>query len=266
MTHVPSGYAVIINNSIFEESSKLEPREGSEKDVERMEELFDWLQFKVNIYENKKAAEIKSIFRKYRVDIEHTKFDCFVLFLMSHGFPQGIFGTDRKPVYFQDIREYFTAKNCPSLANKPKLIFVQACRGGKPDTGFVVTDSPDFQAGTTPAREVGSYPPYRPTSLDQAQDYTSPDFEYVVPHDSDFMIAYASSANHAALRNTRTGGWFVTQLYDVMRRYANREDLQSMITRVTGIVSSKQSAKNYMQCPEQIGNLRKKLFFKPKGP
>ncbi|CAB3978180.1 caspase-9 [Paramuricea clavata] len=268
MTHVPCGYAVIINNSDFHPYTKLEQREGSEKDVKTMEELFKWLQFNVDIYENQTAAEIVSIVRKYRVEIDHTNFDCFVLFLMSHGFEDGIFGTDGRRVKLrEEIRKQLTADKCFSLANKPKLIFVQACRGGEADKGFVVSDSPDdqFSVRTTPAQVVNNYPTYTPSNLDVTPDYNPEvDVEYI-PQDSDIIIAYASTAYHAALRHTETGGWFVTQLYEVMRKYAKDEDLQSMITRVTGLVSAKKTRQNLMQCPEQIGNLRKKVFFKPKS-
>ena len=106
---------------------------------------------------------------------------------------------------------------------------------------------------------------YIPSNLDETPDYTPPEVDVMsIPQDSDILIAYASTAYHAALRNKEIGGWFVTHLYDVMRRYAETEDLQSMLTRVNRQVSAKKSAKNWMQCPEQIGNLRKKVFFKPR--
>jgi hypothetical protein len=268
MTHVPCGYAVIINNILFDEDTKLEVREGSDIDVKKMEKLFHWLQFKVEKHENKTAAEIVSIVRKYQVEIDHSKYDCFVLFLMSHGFAHGIYGTDGEKVFIQrDIREHLTADKCYSLAKKPKLIFVQACRGGNPDKPVVVTDSPSPQAGTMPSQEISSQQSYIPANLDHSSDFISPEFQHpevtCVPQDSDIMIAYAATANHAALRNVTTGGWFVSQLYDVMDKYAATEDLQSMMTKVTGKVATRRSARDYMQCPELNGNLRRKVYFKP---
>ena len=267
MTNVPRGYAVIINNFKFDEGTMLEFRKGSEIDVRKMEELFHWLQFKVEVHQNKTAAEIISIVRKYCYEKEHTKFDCFVLFLMSHGSEDAIFGTDRKLVNVRhDIRRYMTADKCFSLANKPKLIFVQACRGEEANQGFVVTESAHHLMGNLPRQEVHNYPAYTPSNLDIAPSFAPPvDVKYI-PQDSDILIFYASTASHAALRHTQEGGWFVMKLYDVMCEYAEKEDLQSMITKVTGQVSMKKTVKNekvYMQCPEQIGNLRKKVFFNP---
>ncbi|XP_028394044.1 caspase-8-like [Dendronephthya gigantea] len=277
MRNVPCGYAVIINNAEFDNTvePKLGSREGSEVDVIRMTELFEWLQFNVAVYINKTADEIESIVRKYGVDIDHNNFDCFVLFLMSHGFEDGIFGSDNKKVFMANIRRQLIADKCYSLANKPKLIFVQACRGGKTDKGFVVTDSPISKGTTKPSQEISgnSNPTSASSNLNQPwnhSQYHIPDIDVqYIPQDADMFITYASTANHAALRNTTTGGWFVTQLYEVFRDNAEKEDLQSMITKVTGHVSSIKhvirNTKDYaMQCPEHTGNLRKKLFFNPK--
>ena len=268
MIHVPCGYAVIINNYEFDEHTKMEVREGSKVDVDKMEKLFHWLQFEVDLYENQTAAEIESIVRKYQVEVDHNNFDCFVLFLMSHGDTEGIFGTDGKEVSIRhNIRSHLTADKCFSLANKPKLIFVQACRGKKADKPFLVTDSPIEPRGTMLAQEMSSRQNCVPTMLEQSPaDYTTSEVDLrYIPQDSDIMIAYAATAEHAALRNVHTGGWFVSQLYDVMRNHAATEDLQSMFTKVVGRVSSrKSSVHNYMQCPEQIGNLRRKVCFKPR--
>ena len=267
MTNVPCGYAVIINNYEFDEATRLEFRYGSDVDVRKMKELFQWLQFEVDVYENRTADQIKSIVRKYCYGKEHTKFDCFVLFLMSHGYADGVFGTDGNLVNVRrDIRKFLTAGECFSLANKPKLIFVQACRGGGADKGFVVIESGHPLVKNAPSQQVSNYPTtYTPSNLDITPGFSPDvDVEYI-PEDSDILISYASTAYHAALRNTYTGGWFVTKLYDVIFEFAKTEDLQSMITRVTReVASQKKVTKNkevYMQCPEQIGNLRKKVFF-----
>ena len=275
MRHVPCGFAVIINNRFEEKATVhgtkilLDVRDGSETDVVRMEELFKWLQFEVVVHEDKTADEIISIVRQYTVGTDHDHYDCFVLFLMSHGFEDGIYGSDGKPVYLRtQIRKYLIADMCCSLANKPKLIFVQACRGQDADKGYVLTDSPS-QAEPAPKQETNSITPYTPSNLDLAPNYNGRINVGYIPQDADIMITYASTANHAAVRNVVTGGWFVTQLYKVMYENAKTEDLQSMITKVTDEVAKERCVgsqmKPLMQCPELTGNLRKKLFFKPKS-
>ena len=54
-----------------------------------------------------------------------------VVVLMSHGNTGYIYGTDGEKVNIKDIQEEFDAKKCPKLTGKPKLFFIQACRGSK---------------------------------------------------------------------------------------------------------------------------------------
>lgn len=296
MNRKPCGFAVIINISKFDEVTKLETREGSDIDVQRMKSLFEWLRFKVEIYINKTADEIMQIIRYYRLDFDHRNFDCFSLFLMSHGFGNtrdgdGIFSRDGKHVHLKKIRENFTSAKCPSLSNKPKLFFVQACRGNAPDQPYFLTDVPSHQTSMIaqiPALDSHSYasttstrfdndpvPSNRTrtlldhpgtfttntsltTSVDNKLGNTSP----CIPLDADFFVAHASTENFAAIRSTITGGWFVSQLDTVIRKYATKEDLQDMLTRVIRNVAARQCDKR-MECPQVNSNLRKKVKFNP---
>ena len=54
-----------------------------------------------------------------------------VVILMSHGDLHGIYGTDEHIVRLTEIQDKFTGRNCPALVDKPKIFFVQACRGRK---------------------------------------------------------------------------------------------------------------------------------------
>jgi len=60
--------------------------------------------------------------------LDHSHYDAFILFMMSHGSNGHIFGNDGNKVNIDnDIASVL--RSCPSLVNKPKLVFVQACRG-----------------------------------------------------------------------------------------------------------------------------------------
>ncbi len=60
----------------------------------------------------------------------HQSFDCFVLAILSHGIEGAIYGVDERVVKIEHITTYFEGRQCPTLAGKPKLFFLQACRGG----------------------------------------------------------------------------------------------------------------------------------------
>lgn len=46
-----------------------------------------------------------------------------------------VFGTDDKPVPIRYLTMYFRASVCKTLADKPKLFFIQACQGEDMQTG-----------------------------------------------------------------------------------------------------------------------------------
>ena len=68
-------------------------------------------------------------------NMDHSKYDCFILAILTHGednsFHGEVYGVDDNPVQIQDIFSLFSNKNCKTLRGKPKIFFLQACRGSK---------------------------------------------------------------------------------------------------------------------------------------
>ena len=61
---------------------------------------------------------------------------CLVLFILTHGEENGIlYGYDKNFTINKHIIEELLPKNCPGLAAKPKLLFLQACQGENTDHG-----------------------------------------------------------------------------------------------------------------------------------
>jgi hypothetical protein len=65
--------------------------------------------------------------------------ECVVLIITSHGETNGIYGTDGKLTKLNDMTDIFSSSQCPELKEKPRLVFVQACRGGKCSYDLFVT-------------------------------------------------------------------------------------------------------------------------------
>lgn len=64
----------------------------------------------------------------------HTDEDCIIIVVLSHGALNGLYARDH--LYHPDILwNHFTADKCPTLAGKPKIFLVQACRGHCFDQG-----------------------------------------------------------------------------------------------------------------------------------
>ena len=131
MTRRPRGIALIIGNEQF---ATLPDRKGNEKDVQHLRELWQFLNFEVDVQPDLKSRDMLDVLKKISAK-DHRQYDCFVCCLLSHGKNDGIFGTDGELVKIQDITALFRGTECPSLAGKPKLFFIQACRGNKRDEG-----------------------------------------------------------------------------------------------------------------------------------
>jgi hypothetical protein len=66
---------------------------------------------------------------------DHECHDCFVCFIMSHGNNGFITGLDGQIPRIEKWRSCFRPDKCPGLIGKPKLFFLQACRGSEQQTG-----------------------------------------------------------------------------------------------------------------------------------
>ena len=57
---------------------------------------------------------------------DHSDNDCFVCVILSHGEDGVLYATNGK-VKIDSIVRHFKGSECPSLAGKPKLFFIQVC-------------------------------------------------------------------------------------------------------------------------------------------
>ena len=146
MERRPRGIALIIGNEHFENPSTLPDREGNDEDVKQLKKLWQFLHFKVDFRPDLKSEAMRKALKEISAK-DHDQYDCFVCCLLSHGENDGIFGTDGKVVKIQEITALFRGAECPSLAGKPKLFFIQACRGKKYDEGAQLqADTPEISS------------------------------------------------------------------------------------------------------------------------
>ncbi|XP_057193422.1 caspase-8-like isoform X2 [Triplophysa rosa] len=103
-------------------------RRGSDEDQKSLDRVFRWLGFTVLVQRDKTTAQIKDLLKNLGKTVNG---DCFICCILSHGNSDGVYGTDENIVSVDEIREPFNGINCSNLAGKPKLFFIQACRGSK---------------------------------------------------------------------------------------------------------------------------------------
>ena len=91
--------------------------------------LFQELGFTVEVKHDLKRDRIRQTARDF-AEKDHSQFDAFVFAILTHsGENDVILGFDGKPISVRELMCLFTAASCPSLKAKPKLFFIDACRG-----------------------------------------------------------------------------------------------------------------------------------------
>ncbi|XP_055015129.1 caspase-3-like isoform X2 [Boleophthalmus pectinirostris] len=169
---------------------------------------------------------------------DHSNCASFVCVILSHGDEGVIFGTDGCEK-LDVLTRYFKGHNCKSLIGKPKLFFIQACRGADFDGG-IETDSVD-------------------ASVDPSTDR--------IPVEADFLYAYSTAPGYYSWRNTQNGSWFIQSLCEILEEHKDLELMQIM-TRVNRKVAYHfESASNLpgfsgkKQIPCIVSMLTKEFYF-----
>uniref|UniRef100_A0A673H7P9 Caspase 21, apoptosis-related cysteine peptidase n=1 Tax=Sinocyclocheilus rhinocerous TaxID=307959 RepID=A0A673H7P9_9TELE len=124
--HKNMGKCLIISNDCFSFFSPGSPhlcRKGCSVDENFLSNTFKSLGFHVQY-------DVISISKE-----NHTDNSCFVCVLMSHGEEGTILGSDERWMPVKTLTSLMTSDLCPSLRDKPKLFFLQACRGLEYDPG-----------------------------------------------------------------------------------------------------------------------------------
>ncbi|XP_072341623.1 caspase-7-like [Scyliorhinus torazame] len=204
---------LILTVQKFYPPSNFENRCGASMDTKKLHKVLFNLGFEVAFKIDYTAEEI---LQEYRKESCQTHGSCFISIISSHGEEGVIYGSDSCPVKLGDIYSMFTPKSCPSLAGKPKIFFIQACRGAELDDGaFVETD----RGTETPS----GHPPQNPFSHYEA-----------VPEDT--AVHFSTSSDHAAFLSPG-GSVFLQSLCRVLDGNGRHLEILRIMTRVNGLVA-----------------------------
>lgn len=241
MTRNPRGFAVIISNEHFPNSrANLTDRQGSERDVQNLKKTFEKLNFIVRIHRNLIGFELVATMRQYGAH-DHSSYDCFVCCMLSHGKKDCIYGSNSEPVSIEQLTSQVDGLSCPSLLKKPKLFFIQACRGTGEDLG-VETDAGGLSGHA------------QRDALEQVK----------IPLKADYLLGFASPPGNVSFRSTTHGSWYISALVSTLETYAGRGvSLTDMLIMVNQRLAEATTSDGFKQIPSPINQLTKRLVFSP---
>ena len=262
MNSKPRGIALIINIEFFVPSNEktkkelereqLDNRQGSEKDLKALARLFEALDFKVKTNRNLKKSDVLKVLDDVAVE-DHSAYDCFVLCLMSHGKEGEFFCADGETILLEDVTNFFSNSQCTTLKGKPKLFFIQACRGNVKEKG-VVKDSPNSPGARQPSTVDDN------EEKDRGFNFSFP--QVIIPDHADILMAYSTVSGFASFRNPLEGSRFVRCLVDVFTEKSSHEDVLSMLTMVNAEIG-KMGQIDTKQVGQPTSTLTKKVYFWP---
>ncbi|XP_030058570.1 caspase-7 [Microcaecilia unicolor] len=243
MNYKRLGKCVIINNKNFDAQTGMATRGGTDKDAGELFHCFKRLGFEVATYNDRTCDQMQNLL-KHAAEESHHDCACFACILLSHGEEGLIYGTDGS-ISIKTLTSLFRGDNCKSLVGKPKLFFIQACRGSEFDDG-IQTDS-------------GS-------ADDSLETDASP--RHKIPVEADFLFAYSTVPGYYSWRNPGKGSWFVQALCYVLNNHGKELEVLQILTRVNYLVAtsfeswaddSRYCAKKQIPCV--VSMLTKELYF-----
>lgn len=239
----PRGLCLILNNYDFKNVK--ETRKGSERDVKMLNSVFEQLGYTVEVHTDKSAEDMMKIFEDFARRPEHYYLHSCIIIIMSHGTKELLYGIDCEEVYLKNIFKLFNNENCPALIGRPKLFFIQACRGEKYDPGVPLPAYYDV-------RSDGDLIPENKRSVTRGPTWT------------DMLITYSTIEGYEAFRDPNRGSWFMQMLIDVLMKRAWNTDLQVMLNDVNRKVITLESEYGEKQAVQiDSRGFRYKIFFNP---
>ncbi|XP_056100218.1 caspase-3b [Rhinichthys klamathensis goyatoka] len=235
MNYGSLGQCVIINNKNFHRKTSMGVRNGTDEDAKSVMATFSKLGFKVSIANDQTVSEMKNLLTKVSRE-DHSKSAMFVCVLLSHGDDGMIYGTDGA-IPMKTLFELFRGDRCTSLVGKPKLFFIQACRGTGLDPGVESDGESEMETKR-------------------------------IPVEADFLYAYSTAPGYYAWRNVIQGSWFISSLCEMLLKYGKQLEIMQIMTRVNHKVAFDFESYSNMpgfggkkQIPCIVSMLTKDLYF-----
>ncbi len=236
-TEILNGFVLVIINKNFEHLKK---RYHADADRKSIQTFCRNAHFAVNDTEGLKtddltAEEIEDLLKNMSKR-DFSSYDGFICFISSYGDSGGILGVDGDSTTVKEIVR--PINKCASLIGKPKLFFIQSCRGYRKVTGV--------SKGKVVADTFG-YP------------------QFTIPIEADLLVACSSLDGYELYTSENEGSWFITVLTQVLNKYAHYMNLTDMLAIVNEMVGGMEDC-GRKQTPLFMSTLRKAVCFRISEP
>ncbi|XP_061573048.1 caspase-2 isoform X3 [Cololabis saira] len=274
MTSSPRGFALVISNVNFDSCAApdLDPRKGGEVDDEVLRKVFTELDYIVSVNRDLTAQGMRTCIENFSRRPELRTVDSCVVCLLSHGVEGAIYGTDGGLLELDWVFEAFDNAHCPLLQNKPKMFFIQACRGDEMDCGVEQIDGPARTFSPSCEQRDAGREGLGDADSRQRADMGRPRIK--LPQRSDMVCGFASLKGQrictAAMRNTKRGSWFIQELNTALRLHARDTHLADLLVQVNGRIKEREGyapGTAHHRCKEMsefTSSLCKDLYLFPK--
>lgn len=157
---------------------------------ECLHDVFEWLGFEIEIHQDCSSEKMRSLMRKLG-SRDHSQMDSVVCCILSHGKEGRVYGVDGITVELTELHQPLNGLQCASLANKPKLFFIQACQGNREQQAvYIESDS-----------HTDSFVCSDAVALTES-----------IPSDADFLFAMSTVPSFVSFRERKSGTWFIQSL------------------------------------------------------
>ncbi|XP_056655805.1 caspase-2 isoform X3 [Monodelphis domestica] len=221
----PRGLAMVLSNVHFNGEKDLEFRSGGDVDHSSLVTLFKLLDYDVHVLRDQTAQKMQENLQRFAQLSAHQSTDSCMVALLSHGIEGGIYGVDGKLLQLQEVFRLFDNANCPNLQNKPKMFFIQACRGDETDRGVDLRDGKEHVASP---------------GCEESDAGKEKILKMRLPTRSDMICGYACLKGTAAMRNTKRGSWYIEALTQVFSERARDMHVADMLVKVNALIKDRE--------------------------
>ncbi|XP_026283518.1 caspase-1-like isoform X2 [Frankliniella occidentalis] len=262
MDYGSRGLAIIIAHSTFEVAGwegELGDRGCCQQDIDLSKRCFEGLGFDVEILKDKKFHEIKQILNDMSKE-DHSNRGCLAIIVSTHGtFDNFLFAYDS--VYdLNELFKPFCAANCVTLAGKPKLYFIQACRGENAQSGIDLSvNEAQLSSEDEKLAQNSGKMFFQATNEESSVDvaifneaYEDDDGGNHLDIKDDFLVAFSTIPDYVSFQ--RPGGsWFIKSLCKRLNKRTDRH-----LLHILTFVNWEIAIRHESNTPKRLNYHRKK--------